>query len=211
MQPREPVRGPLHPQPDAQPRPRPLLHHRGLHLHHLRQQDDFRPRPQERHEGCCRRLRPCGPDRRRPAGTLGLRCHHLRRPRQDRRRHAVRHPQLPPARQRAGRLPVPPPRAEGHPRPPQYRHRQDHHHRRPLPGRLQERLHRCRSVEGQRHAHQGRDAGQRGLRHRLPRQLQGLPAGRRHRRHRRGQLRHGLRPHCHPQRRTPRHLLRPPR
>ena len=42
-------------------------------------------------------------------------------------------------------------------------------------------------------------------------QLQGLPAGRRHRRHRRGQLRHGLRPHCHPQRRTPRHLLRPPR
>ena len=25
--------------------PRPLLHHRGLHLHHLRQQDDFRPRP----------------------------------------------------------------------------------------------------------------------------------------------------------------------
>ncbi len=45
VQPREPVRGPLHPQPDAQPRPRPLLHHRGLHLHHLCQQDDFRPRP----------------------------------------------------------------------------------------------------------------------------------------------------------------------
>ena len=68
----------------------------------------------------------------------------------------------------------------------QYRHlelkgikvRQDHHHRRFVPRRLQERVHRCRSVEGQRHAHQGREPWQRSLWHRLSGKLQGLPSGR---------------------------------
>ncbi len=38
---------------------------------------------------------------------------------------------------------------------PQYYHRQDHYYRRFVPRRLQECVHRRRSVEGQRHAHQG--------------------------------------------------------
>ena len=44
-------------------------------------------------------------------------------------------------------------------------------------GTVQERLYRRWSLEGQRHAHQGRDAGQRGLRHRLSGQLQGFRLG----------------------------------
>ena len=44
--------------------------------------------------------------------------------------------------------------------------------------RLQERVHRRRSVEGQRHAHQGREPWQRGLWHRLSGKLQGFPSGR---------------------------------
>ena len=39
--------GSLHPQPDAQPRPGALFHHRGLYLHHLCQQDDRRPCPEK--------------------------------------------------------------------------------------------------------------------------------------------------------------------
>ena len=45
--------------------------------HHLRQQDDRRPGPQERHEGGCGGFRPGGPDHCGAAGTLGLRCDHL--------------------------------------------------------------------------------------------------------------------------------------
>ena len=77
LQPREPVRGALHPQPDAQPRSCPLFHHRGLYLHHLCQQDDPGPCPQKRHESRRGGRRPCLNLTIAVLLALGLRYHHL--------------------------------------------------------------------------------------------------------------------------------------